>query len=285
MAVWAVGHSSAARAASSGALRSALLRRGRPSARVGRHMVDIATRLGPLEARVVQADASVRPELAVVLCHGYGASGSDLVPLAPDLLARAPGLGSRVRFVFPAAPLSLAEFAGGEARAWWPVDWEANLALRAGGAEGRAELRARVPDGLAHARRQLAGCVEVLMQTSGLSSQQVVLGGFSQGAMVTTDLALRQDEAPAALVILSGTLTAEAEWRSRAGRRQGLRVLQSHGRQDPILPFAGAEALRDLLQEAGLKVDFLPFDGPHTIPEEALNRLGALLLSLLDDAP
>ncbi len=245
-------------------------------------MVDIATRLGPLEARVVQADSGARPQLAVVLCHGYGASGSDLVPLAAEVLAKAPRLGSRVRFVFPAAPVSLAEFGGGDARAWWPIDWEANLALRAAGAAGRAELQARVPHGLAQARRQLAACVEVLTQTSGLSPHQVVLGGFSQGAMVTTDLALRQEEAPAALVILSGALTAEAEWRSRAGRRKGLPVLQSHGRQDPILPFDSAEALRDLLQEAGLKVDFLPFDGPHTIPEEALHRLGGLLLSLLD---
>jgi len=113
----------------------------------------------------------------------------------------------------------------------------------------------------------------------------VVLGGFSQGAMVTTDLALRQDEAPAALVILSGTLLAESEWRARAVRRKGLRVLQSHGRQDPILPFAEAVLLRDLLQESGLAVEFLPFDGPHTISEEALDRLGALLLSLLDKAP
>src|SRR5271169_4771336 len=78
----------------------------------GQPMVDIATRLGSLEVHVVQRDAAVRPELAVVLCHGYGASGADLVPLAADLLARAPALGNRVRFVFPAAPLALTEFGG-----------------------------------------------------------------------------------------------------------------------------------------------------------------------------
>ncbi len=245
--------------------------------------MDIATRLGPLEARVVQADASVRPELVVVLCHGYGASGADLVPLAGDLLERAPALGNRVRFVFPAAPVALPEF--GNARAWWPINWEASLALRAAGAAGRATLRARVPEGLAQARRQLTACVEAVAQTSGLPAGRMVLGGFSQGAMVTTDLALRQDEAPAALVILSGTLAAEAEWRARATRRKGLRVLQSHGRQDPILPFAEAEALHELLQEAGLQVDFLPFDGPHTIPEEALEHLGVLLTALLQKGP
>jgi phospholipase/carboxylesterase len=246
-------------------------------------MVDIATRLGPLEARVFQAEASVRPALCVVLCHGFGASGTDLVPLGAELLARTPALGNRVRFVFPAAPLALEGF-GGEARAWWPIDFEAAVAARASGSQGRAAMRARVPEGLVQARRQLAACLEALAQTSGLPMSRTVLGGFSQGAMVTTDLALRQDEAPAALVIFSGALIAETEWRARAARRKGLSVLQSHGRQDPLLPFQDAVALRDLLTEAGLRVDFLPFDGPHTIPEEALERLGTLLLGLLEKA-
>lgn len=247
-------------------------------------MADVATRLGPLEARVVQLDVDVRPSLAVVLCHGFGASGTDLVPLAGELVSQAPALGSAVRFIFPAAPLALAGF-GGDARAWWPIDFESTVALRASGREGRLALRARVPDGLAQARRQLAACLEAVAVTSGLPPSRVVLGGFSQGAMLTTDLALRQDEAPAALAILSGTLLAEGEWRARAPRRKGLTVLQSHGRQDPLLPFEDAVALRDLLLEAGLRVEFLPFDGPHTIPLQALERLGALLLSLLDQSP
>ena len=246
-------------------------------------MVDVATRLGPLEARVVQREPSVRPALAVVLCHGFGASGTDLVPLAHELLDRAPALGSNVRFIFPAAPLALPAF-GGEARAWWPIDFEAAVAARASGPQGRAAMRVRLPEGLVQSRRQLAACVQAVGQTSGLPMSRLVLGGFSQGAMVTTDLALRQDEAPAALVILSGTLIAETEWRARAGRRKGLAVLQSHGRQDPILPFQDAVALHELLQEAGLSVDFLPFDGGHTIPEEALERLGTLLLGLLGKA-
>jgi phospholipase/carboxylesterase len=243
-------------------------------------MVDVATRLGPLEARVVQQEPSVRPTLAVVLCHGFGASGTDLVPLAHELLARVPALSNNVRFIFPAAPLGF----GGEARAWWPINFEAALAARAAGPQGQAAMRVRVPEGLLQSRRQLAACVEAVGQTSGLPMGRLVLGGFSQGAMVSTDLTLRQDEAPAALVILSGGLIAETEWRARAGRRKGLAVLQSHGRQDPILPFPDAQALHELLQEAGLSVDFLPFDGGHTIPEEALARLGTLLLGLLDKA-
>ncbi|HLV65917.1 MAG TPA: hypothetical protein VKY73_08890, partial [Polyangiaceae bacterium] len=66
-------------------------------------------------------------------------------------------------------------------------------------------------------------------------------------------------------------------WSEAAPARRGLRVVQSHGRADPILPYANAEALRDLLVAAGLAVEFCPFAGGHGIPDAALERLSALL--------
>jgi phospholipase/carboxylesterase len=77
--------------------------------------------------------------------------------------------------------------------------------------------------------------------------------------------------------VFSGSLIAEEEWKSLAQKRGPLPVLQSHGTFDPILPFAGAEALRKLLQGAKLEVEFLKFDGPHTIPYEALERLALMM--------
>ena len=51
-------------------------------------------------------------------------------------------------------------------------------------------------------------------------------------------------------------------------------MLQSHGRADPILPFAGGEYLRDLLREGGLDVEWHEFGGGHGIPDGVLDRLG-----------
>jgi len=99
---------------------------------------------------------------------------------------------------------------------------------------------------------------------------RLVLGGFSQGAMLATDVTLRLEEAPAGLCVLSGTLLCEKEWRLRAARRAQLPILQSHGRQDPILPFQGAVWLQEMFEGAGMTVEFHPFDGPHTIPESVL---------------
>jgi phospholipase/carboxylesterase len=106
---------------------------------------------------------------------------------------------------------------------------------------------------------------------------QFVLGGFSQGGMLATDVTLSLDEAPHSLQILSASLVSAPDWRAKAPRRRGLKVLQSHGRTDPILGYAGAEALRELLTQAGLSVQFEPFDGGHTIPNALLPPMGAML--------
>ena len=243
-------------------------------------MSDVVSSIaGELEVHVVQAEAAARPPLLVVFNHGYGASGEDLVPFVPELLEREPRLAP-VRFAFPAGPLSLGMAAWGDARAWWPLDWM-KLSTLSRSPEGRQELRNEVPEGLGSARRKLQGCVEALLAGTSLPPERVVLGGFSQGAMLATDLALSWEQRPAALVALSSVLLAAEKWRALAPRRAGLPVIQSHGRQDPILPYSEGEALRDFLTVAGLAVEFIPFDGPHTVHPDALDRVARLLGSLL----
>jgi len=72
-------------------------------------------------------------------------------------------------------------------------------------------------------------------------------------------------------------LLIEDVWRLKAKARAGLPVFQSHGRQDPILPYPAAEWLKELFLEAGMQHEFVPFDGGHTIGEEALLKLGDFL--------
>ena len=118
----------------------------------------------------------------------------------------------------------------------------------------------------------------------GLSNEQIVIGGFSQGAMLATDVALRLPQSPAALCVLSGALVNEREWSQRAAHRGALKVLQSHGRYDSILPFAMGTALCDLLREAGAEVDFIAFNGDHEIPPLVLQRLAKLLAHLVGNS-
>lgn len=239
----------------------------------------VSTRLGELDCQVVDAlPEGAAPELVVVLCHGFGAPATDLVPLGAELTALQPSLARGVRFVFPAAPLSLSMYGMHQARAWWHLPPEVLM----GQLRDWERFAREVPEGLKEARRAVMGVVSAVSAATKLPYGRIVLGGFSQGSMVTTDVTLRLEEAPAGLCILSGTLLAEAEWRQRAAARKGLPVFQAHGRYDDVLPFAPAERLRDLLTEAGLAVEFLPFDGPHTIAPDELERLAAFLVARLE---
>ena len=219
--------------------------------------------------------------LAVVLCHGFGAPGTDLVSIGSELLSAYPRLGQALRFIFPEAPLSLEDYGMPGGRAWWPLDLERMTAAIERG-ELR-DLRNDLPDGLAEAREKLTSLVEDVQQRHGLPTSRIVLGGFSQGAMLATDVTLRLPESPAGLCIFSGTLLCEQEWKPLAAERGPLLVVQSHGHQDPLLPFQAAEWLRELLTDAGFDVDFVPFAGPHTIPVEALQHFAALLSRLTTD--
>ncbi|MCA9040833.1 MAG: hypothetical protein KDA65_10835 [Planctomycetaceae bacterium] len=237
--------------------------------------------LGPLTCRTVDfLEEGAQPEAVVVLCHGFGAPGTDLVPLGPEILSAVPELKEKVQFVFPQAPMSLAPYGYGDGRAWWMIDM---LALQmAMDRNDFRDLRKDEPEGMAEARTQLTETLHAIRERCGLGWDKIVLGGFSQGSMLTTDITLRLEQNPAGLVIYSGTLLNEEEWARLAPQRAGLKVIQSHGHQDPILPFSGAELLRDMLTEAGLNVEFLPFMGPHTIPSEGLYKLIDLLKQIVE---
>jgi phospholipase/carboxylesterase len=226
---------------------------------------------GGLKSMVVHAfDGVVQPTLAVVLCHGYGAPGTDLVGLGQALLSTA-AEPEKLAFIFPAAPLDLAVQGIPGGRAWWNLDLDRLINRRT--PEVLARFRGDCPEGLPEARERIVALLADAGQEFGLTADRFVLGGFSQGSMLATDVALRLKKPPAGLCILSGGLINEAEWQRLAKERGEVDVLQSHGRNDSILPFESGEALRDVLVSAGLNVDFYAFTGDHEIPLEVLHRL------------
>lgn len=204
----------------------------------------------------------------LVLMHGYGAPGEDLVPLARQIR-----LDPSVRVAFPAAPHALDSIPGG--RAWWPLDMvELQRALME---RDYALLTSRVPAGLVEARERVTALLDALERDHGARPDKLVLGGFSQGAMLATDVTLHLETPPAALVVLSGSLIAKDDWLPRMKARAGLPVLQSHGRADPVLSYELAEKLRDELTAAGLAVEFQAFNGGHGIPDGAVSALSQLV--------
>lgn len=223
--------------------------------------------LGPLRVHTVGDGHGDGP--AILLCHGFGAPGDDLVGLAGAIDA-----GRDLRWFFPEAPLALDLGWGMAGRAWWNIDIERRQQMALG---GRAdELLAETPPGLAAARAALEETLAVLERDHGVRRDRLIVGGFSQGAMISTEIALAADAPFAGLAILSGTLLSSERWTAGAlAHGRSIHALMSHGRRDPLLRFADAEALRAILERGGAEVDWVPHDGQHEIPEVVIARLGA----------
>lgn len=209
----------------------------------------------------------------IMLFHGFGAPGDDLIPLAGAI-----DVPAGTRWLFPEGPLSLS-MGFGDSRAWWIIDM---ARIQEDRATGRVrDMSMEIPQGLALARERLLAFLKELPRHLPIDYKRTVIGGFSQGAMLTCDALLHTDYPFAGLVQLSGNLLAQPEWAPLMRKRKGLPVFQSHGTQDDILSYVGAERLRDALNKSGLPVDWHSFRGGHEIPETVLRSLSQFLLQRL----
>lgn len=216
---------------------------------------------------VIRKGGKGPPDL--MLLHGYGSAAKYWLPYAQTI--RFPEEG---RFLFPQAPESMVRADGrANGHAWWALDLAAHRRLRHPG----VDLRAEDPAGLV---RAAAWVRRALVDEGDSDRRPFVLGGFSQGAMVSCQVAFTTDVPLAALVILSGTPSARAGWLQGMAKRRGLPVFMAHGRGDDVLPFDLAEELQRELVAAGLSVSFLAFDGGHEMPAEVIGALGEFLAGL-----
>jgi phospholipase/carboxylesterase len=200
------------------------------------------------------------------LFHGYGADAYDLQSLADVIQPSQP-----THWIFPQGVLEVPIGPGWTGRAWWPIDIT-SLQLATQSGQPR-DLSQEKPTALAPLRKTFFETVQSLH----LSWKDVILGGFSQGAMLATDLFLNAPEAPKALVILSGALINKEEWKKRAPQRAGSQFFMSHGRHDDVLSVRGANQLETLLIQSGLKGHLDTFEGQHEIPIEIIAKLNQFL--------
>jgi phospholipase/carboxylesterase len=220
------------------------------------------------DLRTVLIGQQDSPKAVVILCHGYGAPGDDLVGIGQEVLANSPELADSTLWAFPEAPLTLDGMYG---RAWWELNVAALMECVASGEF--ASMEEATPPGIADARRQVTALADYLVEKCGISYDRLVLGGFSQGAMISTDVALHMETKPGLLVVFSGALICRDAWNRLAAKDDKLSVIQSHGEIDPVLaPDMGA-SLRKLLEDNGHSVNFHTFMGGHTIPMPPIKAL------------
>lgn len=197
----------------------------------------------------------------LVLLHGYGSNAEDWLQFVGKL--QVPNNG---RLIFPQAPRR-GPIAGG--RGWWWLNIEGHIPE----GERFPDFSTAAPGGIKVASQLLR---DFLQDVDG----PIILGGFSQGAMLSGEVAFQTDQDLAGLVMIAGTTVNEAAWVERFPGRRRLPIFIAHGRTDGVLPFAVAERFAGRLQAAGLNVTWYPFDGGHAIPGDVIQALNSWLQQL-----
>ena len=206
----------------------------------------------------------------VVLMHGFGASGTDLVGLWRVL-----DVPRSMRFAFPEAPHEIPGIWG--ARAWWMLDLaRTERAME----EGPRSYAHEIPPGMEDATDRVVEMLASMQEALGVPTEMLIVGGFSQGSMAACNAVFTRDVTPGGLVVLSGTPVNLDAWKSGMNERHGVPVFQSHGQHDPLLSFDAAEELRDAMRDAGMSTEWVPFRGGHEIPIPVLDGFSRFLSGL-----
>jgi phospholipase/carboxylesterase len=208
----------------------------------------------------------------LVLLHGYGSKPQEWLPFTKTI-----HLPKTKFFVFPEGIEETVPPDGPRGgRGWWRLD----LASYIKPGSPIPDLSKAEPAGLKVSSNRIQTLIHEVEKRVGSSPKNLILGGFSQGGMVASEIAFKTDEPIQALILLSGTTVDEVEWIKAMPNRRNLPVFISHGRNDNVLSFDIANRYQQEMRIAGLNVTWVPFEGGHEIPMEVVNALNTFLARL-----
>lgn len=204
----------------------------------------------------------------VILFHGYGASMQDLYGLSDMVSTK-----EAVDWIFPDGPISVPLGMYQEGRAWFPIDMrELEMAMMKG------EFR-NFEDKCPKEFLESLESSYTFVQTMFAKYDEVVIGGFSQGAMITSHLLTQNLDATKlkGMILYSSTLLAKEELIKGLDGKTPIPFIQSHGKEDQVLDYNAAMKLFELLKLYRFEGEFISFSGAHEIPMPVLNKTSEFL--------
>jgi phospholipase/carboxylesterase len=207
-----------------------------------------------LKYLVKPAAATAGKKKALILLHGVGSNEQDLFSLAPLL-------PDNLLVISPRGPVTL-----GEGRyAWYQVDFSSGAPVI--NAQQEEQSRGLILDFVRQVKQQYA-------------VEEVYLGGFSQGAIMSFSIGLTRPKEISGVLSFSGRVLMEIRPYVEQGEDlKQLAVFIAHGTQDNTLPVHYAREAKAYLQQLGVKLSYHEFEMGHQISnpvlEETINWLNA----------
>ena len=205
-----------------------------------------------------------RPESrypVVILLHGYGASMADLASLSPAI-----SLDGYV-FIYPNGPIQMQIGPGMTGYSW-----------TAPGSSGDQRDAQRTED-------MLEGLFEDVTEGYNVAPGDSVLGGFSQGGMMTYSLGLPRPGLFAGLIILSSRVPEPETVRQRLPADRGQPIFVAHGTSDAMISVEDARKSRDFLKAEGYSPEYHEYAMGPEINQDLLSDLVPWLKRVLAPGP
>ncbi len=204
----------------------------------------------------------------IFMLHGYGASMHDLAGLY-DVIKT----DQSYDWIFPNGPLAI-PMGGMEGRAWFPIDMEElQKAMMTGQFRSFED---KEPKDFFDILPKVKTFIDELSQ----NYDEIIIGGFSQGAMVSSHITGQNFEKQIGLILFSGTLLSKDRLIDCLENTKPLPFFQSHGKMDPVLNYNEAMKLFETLKLCRLQGEFVSFDGAHEIPYPVISKVGKYINSL-----
>ncbi len=203
---------------------------------------------------------------SVIWLHGLGADGNDFAPLVPELEK----LGvTSTRFIFPHAPMrSVTINAGMQMRAWYDIT---SLDF---------DQREQDVDGTIASQKIVEALIEREL-SRGITPDNLVIAGFSQGGAVVLHTGTRLADKIAGVMALSTYLPLADKLDNEKSEHTDLPIFMAHGVQDDVIALKYAEASRQQLEDSGYSIEWHTYAMPHSVSMEEIEDIAKWLTKVL----
>ena len=219
-----------------------------------------------MKLETVEINPSNEAVRTIIWLHGLGADGHDFVSIVPQLGIQET---QHVRFIFPHAPIQPVTINGGmHMRAWFDIYLLA--------------LNAKIDtDGIARSKTAIEALIE--QETArGIESKNIIIAGFSQGAVMALTVGLQFPSPLAGIIALSGYLPNAPDVLSHLSKaNRQCPIFLAHGTIDPIVPYPLGLQTKEWLEGACLPVSWHSYPVGHGVCGEEVEDIGAWIKKMI----
>ncbi len=214
----------------------------------------------------VEIESGPNPTAAVIWLHGLGADGNDFAAVVPQLQLNG---CQAIRFIFPHAPSMPVTVNGGYVMPAWYDILGANLIFQ----QDAVRIK-RSENAIAALKERELG--------RGVSHENIVLAGFSQGCAMALHTGLRYRQKLAGIVALSGYLPlADTLTHERSQVNANTPIFMAHGTQDPVVEMERGEMSKNALIALGYSVQWKTYAMGHSVHPSELADISKFLRDVL----